>query len=95
MSLLYVGGDDISHFLVSFQERNETEWIRVEAHAGSAEQGLYWYGTVTSHELAEPSELHVVIVNDAGHKSATHIIQEGIGEWPALLHVIEYTCWWN
>ena len=83
MSLLYVGGDHITHFLVSFRERNGTEWVNeisVEAHTGSTEQGLDWYGTVTSYQLAEPSELRVVIVNDAGHKSDPHIIQEGISE---------------
>ena len=86
-SLLYVGGDYITHFLVSFTERNGTEWVNeiiVEAHTGSMEQGLDWYGIVTSYQLTKLSKLQVVIVNNAGYKSAPHIIEEpvGIGEWP-------------
>ena len=82
-SLYYIGGDHITHFLISFRERNGTEWvneIRVDAHAGGMEQGLDWYGTVTSHQLAEPSQFRVVIVNDVGHNSDPHIIKESISE---------------
>lgn len=83
-SLLYTGANDISHFSVSYRNENGTEWsneLTVEAHASRMEQGLYWFGTVTSDGLKEPSELKVKVVNDMGHVSSAHIVKEQLSEY--------------
>ena len=83
-SLLYTGGGGVTHFSISFRRRNGTEWseaLNVQAYTSDMEQRLHWYGIVTDDGLGVPSELHVAVVNDDGHQSSPHTIQEVLGEW--------------
>ena len=91
--LAYTGGDFISHFAVKYRQRNASQWstgLTVESRdGGRMEQGLLWYGIVTDPGLGKPSELLVVVVNDAQESSSSFVLKETLGE--SLPHSIQYT----
>ena len=82
--LAYTGGDTITHFSVKYRQRNTSQWsdrVTVEARdGGKVEQGLLWYGVVSSPGLGKPSELSVVVVNDAEESSSSLTQQEALGQ---------------
>ena len=83
VSLLYTGGGEISHFMVSFRKWNGTKWgdeVLVSVNQSCADQQLSWHGIVTSKKLGEPSEFQVVVVNDEQNSSRAVVIQETLGE---------------
>ena len=53
--------------------------MQVAVYRG-VESELTWHGIVTNDKLGEPSDIQVVVVNEAGHLSTPRTIQEALSE---------------